>query len=79
EARLREMDVRDRGLLGEEAQRRAALDNHTERLAELESRWAEEKQLVDELLATRARLRESVGVVDQDSDSDHQSLRAQLV
>ncbi len=35
-ARLREMDVRDRGLLGEEAQRRAALDNHTERLAELE-------------------------------------------
>ena len=36
EARLREMDVRDRGLLGEEAQRRAALDNHTERLAELE-------------------------------------------
>ncbi|KAG0952078.1 hypothetical protein G6F31_013590 [Rhizopus arrhizus] len=36
EARLREMDVRARGLLGEEAQRRAALDNHTERLAELE-------------------------------------------
>ena len=50
-----------------------------ERLAELESRWAEEKQLVDELLATRASLRESVGVVDHDSDSDHQSLRAQLV
>ena len=50
-----------------------------ERLAELESRWAEEKQLVDELLATRASLRESVGVVDQDSDSDHQSLRAHLV
>ncbi|KAG1252694.1 hypothetical protein G6F68_011670 [Rhizopus microsporus] len=36
EARLREMEGRDRGLLGEEAQRRAALDNHTERLAELE-------------------------------------------
>nr|WP_298164390.1 type VI secretion system ATPase TssH [uncultured Pseudomonas sp.] len=50
-----------------------------ERLAELESRWAEEKQLVDELLATRASLRESAGVVDQDSGADHQALRAQLV
>lgn len=50
-----------------------------ERLAELESRWAEEKQLVDELLATRASLRESAGVVDNDSATDHQSLRAQLV
>ncbi len=50
-----------------------------ERLAELESRWAEEKQLVDELLATRANLRESAGVVDNDSATDHQSLRAQLV
>ena len=36
EARLHELEVRDRGLLGEEAQRRAALDNHTERLGELE-------------------------------------------
>ena len=36
EARLHELDVRDRGLLGEETQRRAALDNHQERLAELE-------------------------------------------
>jgi len=36
EARLRELDVRDRGLLGEEAQRRSALDNHTARLGELE-------------------------------------------
>lgn len=50
-----------------------------ERLAELESRWAEEKQLVDELLATRASLRECAGVVDQDSGTDHQALRAQLV
>jgi len=50
-----------------------------ERLAELESRWAEEKQLVDELLATRASLRESAGVVDNDSATDHQSLRAHLV
>jgi len=36
EARLHELDVRDRGLLGEEAQRRAALDNHQERVAGLE-------------------------------------------
>jgi len=36
EARLRELDTRDRGLLGEESQRRAALDNHTARLGELE-------------------------------------------
>ncbi|CAM3158907.1 chaperone [Ectopseudomonas mendocina] len=50
-----------------------------ERLAELENRWAEEKQLVDELLATRASLRESAGVVDQDSGADHQALRARLV
>nr|WP_313403596.1 type VI secretion system ATPase TssH [Pseudomonas sp.] len=50
-----------------------------ERLAELESRWAEEKQLVDELLATRASLRECAGVVDQDSGTDHQALRARLV
>ncbi len=41
-----------------------------ERLTELESRWAEEKTLVDELLATRATLRESVGVVDRDVGSD---------
>lgn len=50
-----------------------------ERLAELENRWAEEKQLVDELLATRASLRESAGVVDQDSGADHQALRTRLV
>ena len=36
EARLHELEVRDRGLLGEESQRRASLDNHSERLAELE-------------------------------------------
>ncbi|RON28123.1 type VI secretion system ATPase TssH [Pseudomonas lini] len=51
-----------------------------ERLAELESRWTEEKTLVDELLATRATLRESVGVVDSDvgSDDSH-ALREKLV
>ncbi|MDD1012344.1 type VI secretion system ATPase TssH [Pseudomonas rubra] len=40
-----------------------------ERLLELESRWAEEKTLVDELLATRAQLRENVGEVDRDTGS----------
>ncbi|MCJ8203060.1 type VI secretion system ATPase TssH [Pseudomonas sp. RGM2987] len=46
------------------------LSAERERLAELESRWAEEKALVDELLATRATLRERVGVVDSDGSSD---------
>lgn len=49
-----------------------------ERLAELESRWAEEKTLVDELLATRKQLRDSVGVVDSDTAGEH-GLRERLV
>ena len=50
------------------------------RLAELESRWAEEKTLVDELLATRATLRESAGAVDSDNGSEaSHALRATLV
>jgi hypothetical protein len=36
EARLREMDVRDRGLLGKKPSAVPHSDNHTERLAELE-------------------------------------------
>ncbi|AKJ96874.1 MULTISPECIES: type VI secretion system ATPase TssH [Pseudomonas] len=60
------------------------LSAERERLAELESRWAEEKNLVDELLATRATLRERVGVVDSDdaseaSDNESHDLRAKLV
>ncbi|PYY86516.1 type VI secretion system ATPase TssH [Pseudomonas sp. TKO26] len=50
-----------------------------ERLAELESRWAQEKTLVDELLATRAQLRESVGLVDSDVGDDSHGLREKLV
>ncbi|MBJ2346025.1 MULTISPECIES: type VI secretion system ATPase TssH [Pseudomonas] len=46
------------------------LSAERERLAELESRWAEEKTLVDELLETRATLRERVGVVDSEDSSD---------
>src|SRR5476651_2593735 len=53
----------------------ALLSAERERLATLESRWAEEKTLVDELLATRATLREKAGVVDSGNDE----LRAQLV
>ncbi|MBV6289712.1 type VI secretion system ATPase TssH [Pseudomonas aegrilactucae] len=49
-----------------------------ERLAELENRWAEEKTLVDELLATRKQLRDSVGVVDSDTAGEH-GLRERLV
>lgn len=58
----------------------ALLSSERERLAELETRWAEEKALVDELLATRATLRDSAGVVDSDAgtESGH-ALREQLV
>lgn len=54
------------------------LDAERERLLALESRWAEEKALVDELLATRKQLRDSVGVVDSDVAGDH-GLRERLV
>ncbi|MGC5704394.1 type VI secretion system ATPase TssH [Pseudomonas sp. NFXW11] len=50
-----------------------------ERLAELESRWAQEKTLVDELLATRAQLRENVGLVDSDVGDESHGLREKLV
>jgi len=53
----------------------ALLSAERERLATLESRWAEEKALVDELLATRATLREKAGAVDSGDDA----LREQLV
>lgn len=60
------------------------LSAERERLAELESRWAEEKTLVDELLATRATLRERVGVVDSEDasdacDTESHALREKLV
>ncbi|MFL7966015.1 type VI secretion system ATPase TssH [Pseudomonas kielensis] len=60
------------------------LSAERERLAELESRWAEEKTLVDELLATRATLRERVGVVDSEdaseaADNGSHALREKLV
>ncbi|MGQ7957940.1 type VI secretion system ATPase TssH [Pseudomonas sp. SP16.1] len=42
----------------------AALDEERTRLVELEARWAEEKALVDELLATRASLRAAAEPVD---------------
>ncbi|AXO86649.1 type VI secretion system ATPase TssH [Pseudomonas parafulva] len=56
------------------------LAEERERLQTLESRWSDEKALVDELLATRARLREQVGVVDQDVDAQgSHELREQLI
>lgn len=56
------------------------LSAERERLAELESRWAEEKTLVDELLETRATLRERVGVVDSEDGSEtSHALREKLV
>ncbi|HJR28588.1 MAG TPA: type VI secretion system ATPase TssH [Pseudomonas sp.] len=63
-----------------QTQSESLLSAERERLTELESRWAEEKALVDELLATRATLRERVGVVDRDVGSeDSHALREKLV
>ncbi|MFT0867705.1 type VI secretion system ATPase TssH [Pseudomonas sp. CAM1A] len=63
-----------------QAQADSLLAEERERLAALESRWAEEKALVDELLATRAQLREQVGVVDQEVDvQGSHELREKLV
>ncbi|MDF0729355.1 type VI secretion system ATPase TssH [Pseudomonas entomophila] len=61
-----------------QAQAETLLGEERQRLAELESRWADEKALVDELLATRAQLREQVGVVDHEVEGSH-ALREQLV
>lgn len=56
------------------------LTEERQRLLELEGRWTEEKTLVDELLATRAQLREQVGVVDQEVDAQgSHELRERLV
>ncbi|TWC11746.1 MULTISPECIES: type VI secretion system ATPase TssH [unclassified Pseudomonas] len=67
-----------------QTQTESLLSAERERLAELESRWAEEKTLVDELLATRATLRERVGVVDSEDaseacDNESHALREKLV
>ncbi|SDB66944.1 type VI secretion system ATPase TssH [Pseudomonas sp. NFACC13-1] len=63
-----------------QTQTESLLSAERERLAELESRWAEEKTLVDELLATRATLRERVGVVDSEDGSEaSHALREKLV
>ena len=56
------------------------LSAERERLAEREVRWADEKALVDELLATRTELRESLGVVDREVGTEQgHALREKLV
>jgi type VI secretion system protein VasG len=58
----------------------ALLNAERQRLTELEGRWSEEKSLVDELLSTRAELRETAGVVDQETGSEQShALREKLV
>jgi len=58
----------------------ALLSDESQRLIELERRWGEEKSLVDELLCTRAELRETVSVVDQETGGEqHHALREKLV
>ncbi|MFS2127472.1 type VI secretion system ATPase TssH [Pseudomonas sp. Pseusp97] len=65
---------------GRRANSESLLAAERERLVSLEARWSEEKALVDELLATRARLREQAGAVDsQSAGEDHHALRAQLL
>ncbi|HGM5579104.1 TPA: type VI secretion system ATPase TssH [Pseudomonas putida] len=63
-----------------QAQADSLLAEERQRLQDLESRWAEEKTLVDDLLATRAQLREQVGVVDQEVDAQgSHELREKLI
>ncbi|MFV3413552.1 type VI secretion system ATPase TssH [Pseudomonas nitroreducens] len=65
---------------GRRANSESLLAAERERLASLEARWSEEKALVDELLATRAQLREQAGTVDSDSAcDDNPALRAELL
>ncbi|WP_170874010.1 hypothetical protein, partial [Xanthomonas translucens] len=50
DARLQELDTQDRGLAGEEGQRRAALENHQRRLDDLEAqRRAQGGERIDAL------------------------------
>ncbi|WP_437882097.1 type VI secretion system ATPase TssH [Pseudomonas sp. LRF_L74] len=65
----------------------AALVEERARLTELETRWSEEKSLVDELLTTRASLRAAAEPVDETSDEagaarlseeEHAALRGKL-
>ncbi len=56
----------------------AALGEERERLAGLEARWQEERVLVDELLALRARLRDGGKPVDGAPDADGDGERAAL-
>ncbi|WP_305806524.1 SbcC/MukB-like Walker B domain-containing protein [Stenotrophomonas sp. YIM B06876] len=54
---LRELDTRDRGLAGEEGQRRNVLDNHKARLADLEKQRSEQGgERIDELEREQARM-----------------------
>lgn len=61
EERLREVDVLDRGLQGEEGQRRQVVDNHEQKLVELERQQREQGgERVDELERERSRIEREV-------------------
>lgn len=61
EERLREVDVLDRGLQGEEGQRRQVVDNHEQKLVELERQQREQGgERVDELERERGRIEREV-------------------
>jgi len=59
--RLKEVEMLDRGLMGEEGQRRQSLDNHELKLVELERQQREQGgERVDELERERARIEREV-------------------
>jgi uncharacterized protein YPO0396 len=59
--RLKELEVTDRGLMGEEGQRRQALDNHDQKMVELERQQREQGgERVDELERERTRVEREI-------------------
>ncbi len=59
--RLKEVEMLDRGLMGEEGQRRQALDNHEQKLVDLERQQREQGgERVEEMERERARLEREV-------------------
>ncbi len=59
--RLKEVEMLDRGLMGEEGQRRQSLDNHEQKLVELERQQREQGgERIDELERERIRIEREV-------------------
>jgi type VI secretion system protein VasG len=61
---------------GRAASARSALQTETQRLKELQSAWAQEKTLVDEILALRAKLRDASGKPDAQPEASNPAAAA---